>query len=154
MAQSLQLAIRDAVVALMRASPALADGEVHANREEPLPVGVARRINVRYVRSAPLDVDPQAMLLSANSIRDWLTELEIVFQARRLGDDEAADVADAMWVDAHARVMADQSLGGLSIGLYADEHNAADEVADSTLCRATWALRVLHRSTGNSIAST
>lgn len=155
MANSLQLALRDAVAALLLADPPLAAGEVHTNREAPLPVGGApSMINVRFVRSAPVEVDAQAMLLSSTSIRDWLTELQIVIQARKVDDDEAATVADALWVAAHDRVMAAQSLGGLAIGLFPGEHSVEDELADTTLCRATWSFQVLHRSTGNSIAST
>lgn len=148
MAVSAQLAICNAVAALFAVAPALADGQIHNTRDFSLATGVARQINVNFASSDPSD----AVIYTGNP-RDWTTEIELVIQARKIGSDEAPVVADALWVEAYARVMADQSLGGLVNKLDPGGAQVDPGQADTSLCRLIWRISCEHRTSNDSISS-
>jgi hypothetical protein len=146
MAQSQQAAIRAAVAALMHAGTPLCGGRIHENRAFQLPQGAAAQLHVNYRQS-----DPERIAFGGNPI-DWTTEIELVIKTRAVGGVTAEDAADAIWVDAFARLMADQSLGGLVSDLQPGTAAAEDDQADTGTCRLTWSFTVQHRTEQNSLA--
>lgn len=146
MAASAQLQLRAAMAALLLADTPLAGGRVHENRELQLATGVDSQVHVNFRGSRPTD-----MVIYTGHPREWMTEIELVFLARKSGGEEASDVADALWAEAYGRVMADQSLGGLAMDLLPGEVIVDDAEADTSLCRLTWTVTVQHRTSNNSL---
>jgi hypothetical protein len=146
MATSKHLAIRAAVAALFAAAPALAGNRIFPNREYALPAGVDSQIHVNRV-----DADPEGEILTGAPI-DWVTQLEVVIKARKVNTTDAEDVADEIWTAAYARLMADQTLGGL-VGLLTQGQVSFDQdEADTDVAVITWRFTVTHRTANNSIA--
>lgn len=146
MATSKHLAIRAAVAALFAAATALAGGRIFQNRDYTLASGVASQIHVNRV-----DSDPDGEILTGAPV-DWVTQIEVVIKTRKSGATEAEDVADEIWTDAYARLMADQSLGGL-VGLLTQGAVSFDQdEADTDVAVITWRFSVTHRTANNSIA--
>lgn len=145
MAHSKHRAIRVAVAALFTAAPALASGRVYENRAYTLATDVASQIHVNYVAS-----DPQPIAIAGAPIA-WATEIEIQIKARAGGGLSAEDVADALWTDVFARVMAAQQLGGLAAYLDPGAMSAQDDQAEVGVCSLTWRFTVQHDTSNNSI---
>jgi hypothetical protein len=146
MATSKHMAIRAAVAALFAAATPLAGGRVFQNREYALGAGVASQIHVNRVES-----DPEGEILTGAPI-DWQTELEVVIKARKSGGAEAEDVADEIWTEAYARLMADQSLGGLAMLLTQGQVTFGQDEADTDVAEIRWRFTVMHRTTNNAIS--
>lgn len=148
MDQSAHLAIRAAIAALMLAGTPLASGRVHENRDFVLAQGIDSQVHVNFVRTLPSEDE-----LFTDQPRDWESEFELKFLTRASGGSQAHDVADALWVEAYARLMADQGLGGLVWDLQAGEAEVDTDEADTSVCRITWRFTCRHRTANNSIAS-
>lgn len=148
MAQSKQVALRAAVAALLLAGTPLASGNVLQNRNYVLPQGVAAQIHVDATGSEFLELH-----LGNDSPRDWDTEIELRILARKSASVEASDVADALWVDAYGRVLADPTLGGLVWQLEPGDMTSDPDEADTSVCRLIWRFTVKHRTTNNSISA-
>lgn len=146
MAISKHMAIRAAVAALFAAGPALAGGRIFQNREYSLAVGVASQIHVNRV-----EADPNGDILTGAPI-DWVTQLEVVIKARKAAAVEAEDVADDIWTEAYARLMADQSLGGLAMQLTQGAVSFDQDEADTDVASITWRFSVSHRTANNVIS--
>lgn len=146
MATSKHLAIRAAVAALFAAAPALAGGRIFQNREYTLATGIDSQIHVNRV-----DSDPNVDVLFGAPI-DWQTQIEAVVKARRSGATEAEDVADAIWTDAYARLMADQGLGGLAMQVTQGAVSFGQDEADTDVAEITWRFAVMHRTDSNLIS--
>lgn len=146
MATSKHLAIRAAVAALFAEATPLAGGRIFQNREYTLPSGIASQVHVNRVQA-----DPNGEILTGAPI-DWQTELEVVIKARKSGGTEAEDVADEIWTDAYARLMADQSLGGLVGQLTQGRVTFDQDEADTDVAAITWRFTVTHRTTNNAIS--
>jgi hypothetical protein len=144
MAQSKQVQLRSAVAAML--ATLTVDGGIHENREFTLGTDHASQVHVN-LRST----DPTAPVMYANHPLDWKTELEIVVLARKAGAIEAADVADALWAQIFALVMADQSIGGRADFLEPGVAEIDDDQADTSLCRLTWSVSAQHRTASNTI---
>lgn len=140
------LGIRDAVAALYQAPTALAGGRIYANRDYALAVDVATQINVHRVQSVP-----ERTLLGVAAPIDWTTEIRTAITARKSGATSAEAAADAIAVACYARVMADQTLGGLCDQLDPGPFSWEQDEADSTVVVITWDIRVLHRTSNNVI---
>lgn len=149
MPQSKHLQTRDAVAAAIAAARPALDGGVHTNRNFLLATGVMAQVHVNLAGSDPQGDDP----VITGAPRDWSTDLEVVILTRKDNGVEAADAADAIWVDAYAAVMADQSLGGLAWELVPGRVDVESEEADTSVCRLTWNLAVHHRTTNNVLTS-
>jgi hypothetical protein len=147
MAQSRQLQLRAAVAALLAGLSV--DGGVHQDREFALPTDKVAQLHVNFSLSQPLSPD----LVFTSHPRDWRTEIELVILARKSGAVEAADAADALWVDAYAAVMADQTLGGLAWEMLPGEASNAPDQADTSVCRLTWTVIVHHRTSNDTLTS-
>jgi hypothetical protein len=148
MATSKHIEIRAAVAALFLAGTPLAGGNVLQNRDFALAGDVAKQLHVNLAGSTPEDSP-----VYAGRPRDWSTEIELVVLARADGGSQAHDVADAIWVDAYGRLMANQTLGGLVMGVDPGEMTVDPDEADTSLCRLTWRFTCKHRTTNDSISS-
>lgn len=140
------LGIRDAVAALYQAAPALAGGRIYANRDYALAVDVPSQINVHRVQSVP-----ERILIGAAAPIDWVTEVRTVISARKSGAVTAENAADAIAVDAFARVMAAQTLSGLCDQIDPGAFTWEQDEADSNVVLVTWDMRVMHRTVNNVI---
>jgi hypothetical protein len=60
-------------------------------------------------------------------------------------------VADAVWCDVYARVMANQSLGGLAMCVTPGAMTVETDEAETSLAQITWRFAVLHRTDRNVI---
>lgn len=145
MAQSKHRAIRAAVAALLTAATPLAGGRVFQNRAYDLAEGVSAQIHVNFAGS-----DPERVAMKGAPI-SWATDLEIVVKTRAAGAVSADDVADALFVDIYARVMAAQALGGLAAGLDPGAVDVDTAEADAGVCRLSWRITVQHDTDNNSI---
>jgi hypothetical protein len=140
------LGIRDAVAALFAAGTALAGGRIHENRDLPLPQDVASQIQVYRDRSTP-----GRDLVGGTAPIDWTTEVRVIVKARKSGATSAELVADDIVSNCFARVMADQTLGGLCFLLDPGEITWDQDEADSTVVVAAMQLQIVHRTTDNVI---
>jgi hypothetical protein len=145
MAHSKHRAIRAAVAALLTSGTALAGGRVYENRAYPLAEGVASQIHVNYVESQPAPIGISGAPVA------WATTIEIQIKARASADSSAEDVADALWTDVYARVMAGQQLGGLAAYVDPGAMESQNDQADTGVCRLTWSFVVQHDTSNNSI---
>lgn len=146
MAASRQLQLRTAVADLLvTMNP---DGGIHEDREFNLPVDKTAQVHVNFRMSQPL-----GDMIYTSHPRDWRTEIEMVFLTRKSGAVEAADAADALWVQAYGLVMADQTLGGLAWEMLPGEASNVPDEADTSVCRLTWTLIVHHRTSNDTLTS-
>jgi len=144
---SLHLGIRDAVAALYQAGTALAGGRIFENRKFALATGVDSQIQVFRERSVP-----QRPLLGHTAPIDWHTTVRTVIKARADGSTSAEAVADAIAVAAYARVMADQTLGGLCDQIDPGDFEWDQDEADTDVVQVTWDVQVRHSSFANTIS--
>jgi hypothetical protein len=147
MTASLHLGIRDAVAALYQAATALAGNRIHENRNFPLAEGVASQIQVFRLQSVP-----ERLLLGPTAPIDWVTDIRTVIKARTDGATSAEAAADAIAVAAYARVMADQTLGGLCEQIEPGTFEWDQAEADSNVVQVSWDIQVRHRSYTNAIS--
>jgi hypothetical protein len=157
MARTKHRAIRAAVAALLRAggtsispaptlsAPALKKGLVFENRVYRLAEGVISQIHVNYTGS-----DPDRVAIKGAPI-DWTTSIELLIRARREGDTSAEDVADEAWADVYARLMADQTLGGLAAYLDPGSMQVIDDQGEVDVCQLLWNVQYRHDTANNSI---
>lgn len=147
MANSKHVAIRAAAAATLAGMTTTVDAGVKQNRDLALATGRHKAIHINLRRTTPTDT-----VIYTDHPRDWETEIELVFLARKLGEVEAADVADALWVQAYGLLMADQTLGGLVEEIYPGEASWDDAEGDTSLCRLYWSFTAKHRTTNNTIS--
>jgi hypothetical protein len=145
MAQSKQMAICDAVAALLAS---VASGNVAQDRDYVLPTDKASQVHVNYSSSEP----QEGMVYNVHP-RDFATEIEVDVLARKSGSTQAAKVADALWVEIYGLVMANQTLGGLAIQLDPGGWDLVQDQADTSLCQLRGRFTVVHRTDNNSISS-
>lgn len=146
MANSKHLALRSAIAALMTAGTPLAGGNVLENRAFKLATGLASQLHVNFEGSETL-----ALLLGLDAPQDWESTFELRILTRKSGGMEAGDCADAIWTDAYARLMADQTLGGLAWELTPGEMSIDTAEGDTSVSELTWRFTVKHRTTNNTI---
>ena len=146
MANSAHLGIRSAVAALLLVGPAVAGGNVLQNRAFGMAQGIDSQVHVNFDQASP-DASP----IFTGHPRDWVTTIEVAILARKAGGVEAADVADALWVDVYARVMANQSLGGRVQLLTPGDCYVQAAEADTSVCKLTWSFTCVHRTANDSI---
>jgi hypothetical protein len=148
MANSAHLALRAAIAAALSAAPALASGNIQQNRDYALPTGIAAQVNVNFVSTEATD-----SLLGADAPRDWDSVFELAFTTRAASGVEAADAADALWTEAYARLMADDTLGGLAMQLLPGSVDVTWDEGGTSVARVTWTVTAKHTTTHNVIAS-
>ncbi|KQT10967.1 hypothetical protein [Ramlibacter sp. Leaf400] len=147
MATSKHLAIRAAVAALFAAGTPVS-AHVFQNRGFSLAQGLASQVHVNFDGGAPAEDE-----VYQNHPIDWESRFELRFLARAGGGLEAHDVADALWTDAYARIMADRKLGGLVWDLTPADVDVDTDEADTSVAVVIWRFTCKHRTTDNSISS-
>jgi hypothetical protein len=120
---------------------------VYQNRDFDLATGVDSQVHVNFRRADPT----KAVMFSGHPL-DWSSEIEIVMLARKVANQEAGDVVDAIWVQVFGLVMADQTLGGLADYLEPGTAEVENAEADTSTARLNWSITVQHRTANNVIA--
>lgn len=146
MATTVHLGIRDALAGLLQASPALAGGRVHENREFVLAPGVESGIWVSRRQTLPTR-------RTVAGTMDWETKLEVGIRARKGASATAAAIADDLCASVYGRVMANTGLSGAAMDtlpgpIVWDQEEGAELVVTCTLT-----FTVQHRSTDASITA-
>lgn len=144
---SAMLALRDAVVALLLAAPALAGGFVKAGRALPLPAERAEGVFVRIGRNvgdAPFAGDDRV---------DWETEIvcQCVVRAAAGVDGEAA--VDALVASVYGRLAAAPAPEHAEAWTRAPAIAFDVDEADQTIGSAELRIRVRHRTTSTSLTA-
>ena len=144
---SAQLAIRDAIVASLLSAPALAGGQVLANRHRPVPADVPTQIFVYLEQS---QATPASM--HGDTRVDWQTQIRIECLARKVTGTDADDAADALAAAVYARLMGDANLGGLlNNPLEQTAVGWADDEADGQLSGVQLLFTAKHRTGNNTL---
>lgn len=132
-------AVLAAVIGALQATPALADGRVHANRLQPLPAGRASAVVVRLEQS-----DPREAVLGA---LDWTTRMAVECYARGQTGLDPATAVDGLL---HAVWQRLRTLDAAQLGVMAFEPDSSIEwqfdEADTPLACAVIRITVLHRT--------
>lgn len=139
-------AIRNAVAAAYAAGTALS-ARIMENRELALPDGAPSQIQVYCVESIP-----DRPFVSTFAPVDWNTQLRTVIKTRKDGTTSADELADALLQGCFARLMADQSLGGLCQQLDPGPVTWEADELDSNVVMVSWVATATHRTDSNSIA--
>ena len=143
MANSQHLAVRDAVAALLQASPALAGGRVFENRDYKLAADAASGVWVYRD-----DSTPDRGTITGAPI-DWTTRVRVVVKARTSGGISAETAADMLATEAYARIMGQPHLGGLASDLAAGSINWQQDDADTAVALCELEFFVKHVTTSN-----
>jgi hypothetical protein len=122
---------------------ALSGVPVIEGRDIMLDTSTAKQVNLFLG-----DSTPNNDILTGAPV-DWITQINMQIKARRTASDSAEAVADAVWVDAWAIVMADQSLGGLVQAIDLAPVLRDRDEADTDVHCITWQFTVMHRTTNN-----
>ena len=143
------LALRAAVIAALSDAPAIAGGRVFEKRSKALGMNVPSAL---YVRWSDSTIDAGEINGAAN---DFETALVIEAYGRRNADASADDNASGALVDAHNRLMADPSLGGIfddSVEIGQDPTlSYDDDLEDEALVCIVAHYTVRHRTRGASL---
>lgn len=144
MSNSAHLALRDAAVAAMLASMALAGVPVAPNRRRPMAQNVDRQINVSLGESKVLE--------SPIGMSNWATRLHVECTARQDITDSAETRADALFTAAFGVLMASGSFAaGMSCRAVAALW--AEDETDATVTAVHGVFEVWHRTTFDAIAA-
>jgi hypothetical protein len=144
---SAQLTIRDAVVAQLLQSPALAGGRVVANRHRPVPAEAPTQIFVYLEQS---QATPAAT--SGDNRIDWQTQIRVECLARAVTGTSADDAADTLAAAAYARLMGNANLGGVLLDpLDITAMGWAEDEADGQLSGVQILLTARHRTDNNTL---
>jgi hypothetical protein len=141
--QTAHQAIRDAIVTLLQASPALAGGRVVANRRRPMAAQDASQVYV-YLETS------DATQNLVNKI-DWRTRIRIECVARSVTGTSAEDAADALASAAYARIAADPTLGGKAVEIEVQALGWFEDEADTALAACQQVLSVWHQTETTSL---
>lgn len=136
--------IRDAVLAKL--AP-ISGGNVKPGRSIPMPEQDAQLVKVY------LDQSSKTRLTLKGQPEDWATRVRIEFIARGTDLVTGEDQADALLVAGYALVMADPSLGGLTMDLEAVAIAWATDEAQESIGVAQLLLEAQHRTPANTIST-
>lgn len=141
-------AVRDALVALLEAAPALADGGVKANRRRPMAAQHTAQVFVFLEDALPT----LGGILGAPI--DWATRLRVECVARSTpGGTTAEDAADDLARAVFARVQQDITLGGLCMDCVPQGMVWTEDEVDAQLAACQLMFQAMHRTTDDSIAA-
>jgi hypothetical protein len=137
------MAVRDAIIAALLASPALAGGRVVGNRRRPMAAQDPSQIYVYLEES----------IASRETIGtiDWRTRIRIECVARTVSGTSAEDASDALAVAAYARIMASPALGGAALDTEAQAIAWTEDEADTTLSACQQLFTVWHQTPDQTI---
>lgn len=135
-----------AVVGVLSAAPALAEGRVYANRLQPLPAGRASAVVVRLDQSTSREVVLGAL--------DWTTRLAVECYARGQVGSDPAEAVDLLLQDSWQRLRALDAaqLGAMTVEVDSSIDWLFDEL-DTPLACAVIHVSVLHRTPVNALQS-
>lgn len=145
MSQSLHMGVRDTIVALLLATPAMASGRVLPNRRTPLPAETPAQVLV-YLEDAAASHD-------VIGLTQWGTRIRIESVARSTAGATGEDTADALATEAHARIMANPYLDGKAFDTEAQAMAWSEAESDPTLSVVQQIFTVMHASADASIAT-
>ena len=146
---SAQLVVRDAIVAQLLATPAIAGGYVKANRRRPVPDGVADAVFVYLEKSTPT---PAAYGFDTRI--DWSTQIRVECVSRKVAAVDADDRADTLAGQVYARLMANATLSGALIDPLEQAGMAwAEDEVDGQLSGVQLIFTAAHRTANNTLAS-
>lgn len=135
------IALRDAVVALLEAAPALAGGRIESRRKrQPMPQNVAEEIRVWLHTSDGKRAD------TANTKYEWTTVIAVHCLARDSSGIDAETRVDAMAQAVTSRVLNSARLGGLALDIRLDRITWEGEEMDSSTADAVLAFSIFHRT--------
>lgn len=141
------MAIRDAVAALLAASPVLADGGIKTGRRRPMPAATVKQIFV------DLDESP-ALPATMGQFVEWSTRIRVECLARSAAGIDADDAADDLLASTYGRLMATPQLAGKAL----DTQPAGlawriEEEAEAGIAACTALFTVRHRTPRASVAA-
>jgi hypothetical protein len=146
MSNSKQLGVRNAIAALFAAGAPVAE-KVTKGRRIPMAAQDSEQVFVYLDTSVPERAD------LGGQPDDWDTRVRVEIPARGKDETPAEDRADALLTEAHARVMADPSLGGLCLDCYPVGIAWGGDEADTTVAVAQIVFQAKHRVSATSIAA-
>lgn len=152
MSNSTHLALCDAIVALLLASPALASGNVEANRNTAMPQGMDSKVYV-YLQDATPTAGDSSNQTPIGTI-DWSTRIQIDCLARDTHGASAIENSDALQVAVFARLLSEPTLGGLAIDLENKAIAWTTHEADTSISQCQAIYSVWHQTGATSIAQT
>lgn len=149
MSQTLQYAVCQHLLGVLQAAPALGGTPVRIGRRRPMPDGVSSQVSVYYDESRPGSGGPSSLTATM-----WSTRVRVECTARDASGIPAETAADALVSAVFARVMAEQTCGGLAIKIDAAGIAADGDEADTALCAMHALFDVVHRTPRTSITHT
>lgn len=139
--------IVNAMVALLRAAPALADGGVHRSRGRAAGEGISAMVVVRKEASQP----QQGPILSHPI--DWLTSVAVECYARGSASQAPDEAADELLLAVNDLIVADPTLGGLALDVQEPRLTWDTDEQDKQLGCSTAIYTVLHRTRARTLAA-
>lgn len=143
MATSQHLAVRDALAALLQASPALAGGRVYENRDYKLAADAPSAVWVYRDDSTPAR---GPMMVSPI---DWTTRVRVVVKARSASGITAEIAADSLATDVYGRIMAAPQLGGFISDIEAGPIVWQQDDVETAVAMCELEFLVQHRTSAN-----
>jgi hypothetical protein len=143
-------AVLQAFLTALRATPSLAAGHVlEADTFDGIPQEYSQAIVVGMDSAVPSE------LVLSGAPLDWGTVIRVDCMSR--GDARATDgtrPSSTLFAAAHARLVADQTLGGVAGSVELLRVTLAGDIADTTLGVLSAFYRITHRSTGDTLLPT
>ena len=143
MTTSAHIALRNAVVALLNAAPALAGGRIESRRKrQPMPQNVAEEIRVWLHTSDGKRAD------TASTKYEWTTVIAVHCLARDSSGIDAETRVDAMAQAVTSRVLNSARLGSLALDVSLGRITWEGEEMDSSTADTILAFSIRHRTQG------
>lgn len=138
-----------AVVALLKAEPAIAGGRVYSARTRAIPADVSTAVNVRLERST-------SQLASVIGGRTSWSTLIVVECYAKLDGASADEAADPLLEAMFERLASDPSLGGQAMSVEPLEGDTLSwdfDALDSNMACVTAKFVVKHQTTGRTLSN-
>lgn len=135
------IALRNAVVALLKTDPPLAGGRIDARRKrQPMPQNVAEEVRVWLHESNGKRAD------LAGKKYDWQTVIAVHCLARDAAGVDAEARVDAMAQEAAARILNSARLGGLALDVELGRITWEGEELETSAADTVLAFSIRHRT--------
>lgn len=144
---TLHMAIRAAVVALLQAAPTLTGSDIIANRRRPMP----REVNTRVYVYLEDSMATRGEIHGAPF--DWATRIRVECVARDVAGIPADIGSDALQAAVYAVLQANTGLGGLSQDIEPKALAWTEDEADATVSACQAIYSVTHRTQGDVITA-
>lgn len=138
------IALRDAIVTALKATPALAGGRVEKRRRsQPMPQGVVEEVRVWLHNSDGKRARVDGL------VYEWQTVMAVHCLARDSAGVDAETRVDALAREVSARVLGSGRLGGLAMDIELGRLTWEGEELDATTADTTLAFSIRHRTATN-----